>query len=132
MGNAFLAGQGGGGMSDKKLDEYLTGGSIEYNTPGDYTWICPKGVRYVYVIAWGGFGGGGGGGGGRKYTPWGGYNTAGTGGGGGSAPDAIMAMIAVTPKINIQYYCRCWRKRWSRRCWNNLICKRRQRGIRWR
>ena len=85
-------------MSDKKLDEYLTGGSIEYNTPGDYTWICPKGVRYVYVIAWGGFGGGGGGGGGRVYTPWGGYNTAGTGGGGGSAPDAIMAMIAVTPK----------------------------------
>lgn len=42
MGNAFLAGQGGGGMSDKKLDEYLTGGSIEYNTPGITHGFAPK------------------------------------------------------------------------------------------
>lgn len=83
MGNAFLAGQGGGGMSDKKIKEYLNStvgtnrempldklisyyvaldsgtNRIEYTTPGVYTVTVPVWASYARITACAGGGGGG-------------------------------------------------------------------------
>lgn len=61
-------------------------GSVTYNTPGTYTWICPPGVTSVTVECWGG-----GGRGGERTT---GNNVALAGGGGGAYSRSV---ISVTP-----------------------------------
>ena len=106
MGNAFLAGQGGGGMSDKKIKEYLNstlgtskfspldklipynidrsnGKDVaEFGSAGTYTTLVPIWANSVRITAAAGGGGG--------YA-----NQTGTGGGGGGG--AILNKLYTVP-----------------------------------
>ena len=54
----------------------VTGGQIEYTTPGTYSWLCPAGVTSVCVVCVGG------GGGGMQYVSGAGFYPMSGGGGG--------------------------------------------------
>ncbi len=87
-------------------------GSVTYNTPGKYTWICPPGVTSVTVECWGGGGGcgtsgsnAGGGAGGGAYarrtlsvTPGNSYNVV-VGSGGGIASNGGNSDFGTGPLV---------------------------------
>ncbi len=87
-------------------------GSVTYNTPGTYTWICPPGVTSVTVECWGGGGGcgttgsnAGGGAGGGAYarriltvTPGNSYNVV-VGEGGGIASNGGNSDFGTGPLV---------------------------------
>ncbi len=64
--------------------------TINFTTPGTYTWTCPAGITSIQVECWGGGGAGGAANGGASSTKAG-------GGGGGGGAYTINASVSVTP-----------------------------------
>ncbi len=67
------------------LDKILSGGSVTFSTPGQYTFTVPTAVRCLKITACGGGGGGGGG-----YQRISGSSGSERGGGGGGSGDYVI------------------------------------------
>ena len=83
------------GSKQVESSDYTVLKTVEYKTPGNYTWTCPQGVTHVKIIMSGGGGGGGGG------YDWGASETtsasSGCSGENGKTGQKIEQIISVVP-----------------------------------